>query len=155
MVYANNQPAKLGVLAGSPEEYFHAGVVEFAAWTHEEDPINADYLLDNISAKKLGSDLRFIFNRFGDYVFRNNTHQYLFRLTEAGEKTKGLYPQWDQADYFNSERESILLTTTAIDGLTRQIAQKGLHGFLSLETQEASELRDTLDFVNQSKFRLL
>ena len=151
-IYANHEGDKFFLISLDEGEATSTAHVEAFFYAHLG---GHSILLQNLSTQSFGIDLRLVFNKNGDFIFRNNTHQYLFRLTQPGEKTKGLSPQWDQVDYFNSERESILLTTTAVDEFTQDIAQKGLPGFLSLDTQEASELRDTLDFVNQSKFRLL
>ncbi|MBC7776100.1 MAG: hypothetical protein H7246_11755, partial [Phycisphaerae bacterium] len=148
---------KLGVFNTISDLQLTDGTLEYISNCKNDKIENIDapiyYLLDLSSDKERGSEIRLVFNKVGDYILRNNTHQYLLRMAESGEIVKGVFGAFPNSigNQSLSERESILLTTNVIDGLTIKLAEKGLVGFLSLDTQRTEELHDTLTYLNTSK----
>ncbi|MCB0556827.1 MAG: hypothetical protein KDD02_24995, partial [Phaeodactylibacter sp.] len=116
-----------------------------AASIEGQQQLAGSYLVSDLSAKDLDRDLRLVFNKDGDFIFRNKMHQFLIRNTDAGEIVKGLN-QNNQVEYLDSNRESIWLTTTVAEDLAKQLTKEGLTSFLSPITQNISEHAHLLDY---------
>ncbi len=141
---------KLGVFGSiADSSVITDGVVEaYANYRNNDFETSLEYVLDFSSEEERGSEIRLVLNKDGDFIFRNDPHQYLLRQTGPGEKAKGLNYS---GLYGTSERETILLTTTVANDLSIKLAKAGLDGFLTLETQGTEEYQASLSFVAPGK----
>ncbi len=105
-------------------------------------------LIEGCSTKVRDRELRVIFNNPGDYVFKNNAHQFILRQTNSNETVKGIQIYTP----VEGRRETIMLTTTVVDDLSVRLSNEGLSDFLNLNTQELiKEKEHRLSFPDSDK----